>query len=116
MTLTEATLDPFTNPHATAHHATEAQAHTITNKTLHTADPHHAGVSPEITIDPGHAHPTNTITKHQQDHLPALIKHPGKPRTGITSKSPLMTHPQNTIALMNRTVTQRMIETRKALS
>ena len=86
VTLTEFTLDPFTNPHATAHHATEAQAHTVTNKTLHTADPHHAGVSPEITVDPGHTHPANTITKYQQDHLPALIKHSGKPRTGNTSK------------------------------
>ena len=109
VTLTEVTLDPFTNPHATIHHATETQAHTITNKTCHTADPHHAGVSPEATVDPGHAHPENTITKHQQDHLPAQIKHLGKPRTGNTSKSRLMTHPQNTIALMNRTVTQRMI-------
>ena len=109
VTLTEVTLDPITNPHATAHHATEAQAHTITNETLHTADPHHAGVSPEITVDPGHTHPTNTITKHQQDHLPALIEQPGKPKTGNTSKSPLMTHPPNTIALMNRPVTQRMI-------
>ena len=109
VTLAEVILDPFTNPHATAHHATEAQAHTITNETLHTPDPHHAGVSPEITVDPGHTHPANTITKHQQDHLPAPIKHPGKPRTGNISKSPLMTHPQNTIALMNRTVTQRMI-------
>ena len=42
MTLTEVTLDPFTDPHATAHHATEAQAHTITAETCHTADPHHA--------------------------------------------------------------------------
>ena len=109
VTLIEVTLDPFTDPHATAHHATEAQAHIVTDETLHTTDPHHAGVSPEITVDPGHTHPTNTITKHQQDHLPAPIKHPGKPRTGNTSKSPLMTHPQNTIALMNRTATQRMI-------
>ena len=109
VTLAEVTLDPFTNPHTAAHHTTEAQAHTITNETLHIADPHHAGVSPEITADPGHTHPTNTITKHQQDHLPAPIKHPGKPRTGNTSKSPLMTHPQNTIALMNRTATQKMI-------
>ena len=91
------------------HHATEARAHTITNKTCQTTDHHYAGVSPEITVDPGHAHPANTITKHKQDHLPAQIKHPGKPRTGNTSKSPLMAHPQNTIALMNRTVTQRMI-------
>ena len=65
--------------------------------------------SPEITVDPGHTHPTNNITKHQQDHLPAQVKHTGKPRTGNTSKSPLVTHPQNTVALMNRTVTQRII-------
>ena len=109
VTLAEVTLDPFTNPHTAAHHATEAQAHTVTEETCHTTDPQHTGVSPEITVDPGHAHPTNTITKHQQDHLPAQIKHHGKPRTGNTSKSPLMTHPQNTIALMNRIATQRMI-------
>ena len=109
MTLTEVTLDPFTNPHTAAHHATEAQAHTITKETCHTADPHHAGASPEITVDPGHAHPANTITKPQEDHLPAQIKHPGRPRIGNTSKSPLMTHLQNTIALMNRTVIQRTI-------
>ena len=108
-TLTEVALDPFTNPHTTAHHATEAGAHTITDETCHTADPHYIGVSTEITVDPGHAHPANTITKHQQDHLPPQITHPGKSKTGNTSKSPLMTHPQNTIALMNRTVTQRMI-------
>ena len=109
VTLTEGTLDPFTNPHATAHHATEARAHTVTNETHHTADLHHVGASPEITVDPGHAHPANTITKPQEDHLPAQIKHPGRPRTGNTSKSPLMTHPQNTIALMNRTAIHRMI-------
>ena len=62
MTLTEVILDPFTDPHTTAHHTTETQAHTITDKTCHTTDCHHAGVSPEITVDPGHAHPTNTIT------------------------------------------------------
>ena len=81
VTLAEVTLDPFTNPHATAHHATEARAHTITNETCHTADPHHAGVSPEVTVDPGHAHPTNTIIKPQEDHLPAQIKYPGRSGT-----------------------------------
>ena len=40
VTLTEVTLDPFTNPHAAAHHATEAGLHTITAKTHHTTDPH----------------------------------------------------------------------------
>ena len=109
VTLAEATLDPFINPHTTALHATEAEAHTITDETLHTACPHHAGVFPEIIVNSDHTHPTNTITKSQQDHLPAPIKHSGKPRTGNTSKSPLMTYLQNTIGLMNRLVTQRMI-------
>ena len=109
VTLAEVTLDHITNPHTTAHHATEAQAHTVTDGTPHTADPHHAGVSPEITVDLGHTHHANTITKHQQDHLSALIEQPGKPKTGNTSRSPLMTNPQNTIALMNRPATQKMI-------
>ena len=63
MTLTGVTLDPFTNPHATAHHATEAQAPTASAKTHHTTDPPPAGVSPEMTADPEHAHPANIITK-----------------------------------------------------
>ena len=109
MTLAEVTLDPFTDPNTIAHHATEAQGHTVTNETCHTAYPHHAAVSPEITVDPVHMHPANTITKPQKDHLPAQIKHPGSLRMGNTSKSPLMTCPQNTIALMNRTAIQRMI-------
>ena len=41
VTLTEVTLDPFTDPHTTAHHATEAQAHTTNAGTHHTADTHH---------------------------------------------------------------------------
>ena len=109
VTHAEVTLDPITNPHTTAHHVTEAPAHIATDKTPHTADPHHAGVSPETTAYLGHTHHANTITKHQQDYLPALITQPGKPKTGNTSKSPLMTHPPNTVALMNRTATQKMI-------
>ena len=70
VTLAEVTLDPFTDPHAIAHHATEAQAHTATAETHHTTDPHHAGVSTEITVDPEHAHSANAITKPQKDHLP----------------------------------------------
>ena len=103
VTFVEVTLDPFTNPHTTAHYATEAQACTATAKTHYTADPHHAGVSPAMTVDPGHTHPANTITKPQKGHLSVHIKHHGSPRTGNTSKSPLMTCPQSTIALMNRT-------------
>ena len=109
VTLAEVTLDPITDSNATEHHATEAPAHIATDKAPHTADPHHTGVSPETTVDLGHTYHTNTITKHQQDHLPAPIAQPGKPKTGDTSKSPLMTHPPNIIALMNKPVTQRMI-------
>ena len=109
VTLEEVTLDPITNPHGAAHHATEVQAHIITDETPHTADPHHAEVSPETTVDLDCLHHTNTTTKHQQDHPPALIKQPGKPKTGNTSRSPLMTHPPNTIAPMNRPMTQKMI-------
>ena len=105
----EVTLDPTTNPHAAAHHATEAQAHIVTNETPHTADPHHAEVSPETTVDLDHIHHTNTTTKHQQDHLPALIKQPGRPKTGNISRSPLMIHHLSTIALMNKSATQKMI-------
>ena len=86
MTPKEVTLGPITNPHTAAHHATEAQAHTVTDETPHTADPHHAGVSPETTVDLDHTHHTNTTTKHQQDCLPAPINQPGKPRTGNTNR------------------------------
>ena len=109
MTLTEVTLDPFTNTHAAAHHATEAQACTTTAKTNHTTDPHHAGVSLEITVDPRSCKSSKYHYKTPKNHLPVQMKHSGGPRTGNTSKSPLMTCPQSNIALMNRTVIQRMI-------
>ena len=109
VTLIGVALDPFTNPHATAHHATEDQAHTATAETHHTTDPHHAGVSQAMTVGPEHAPPANTITKPQRDHLPVDTKHSGNPRTGSTNRLQLMTCPQSTIALMNRTVIQRMI-------
>ena len=112
----EVTLCPITDPHATVHHITEAQAHTITDETPHTADPHHTEVFSETAVDPDHAHHTNTTTKHQQDHLPALIKQPGKPKTGNISRSPLMIHHLSTIALMSKPSTQKMISTRRALS
>ena len=54
----EVTLGPITDPHTTAHHITEAQAHTTTDKTPHTADPHHAEVFPEIAVDPDHIQET----------------------------------------------------------
>ena len=106
---TEATLDPFTSPHDIAHHATEARVHTTTVETHHTADPHHAGVSPKMTVDPEHANPVNTITKPPKDHLPVHIQCHGSPKMGSTNRLQLMTNPQSIIALMNRTVIQRMI-------
>ena len=74
MTHEEVILGLITNPHATAHHIREVQAHTATDKTPHTADPHHTEVFPGITVDPDHVHHANTTTKHQQDCLTALTK------------------------------------------
>ena len=42
----EVALGHITIPHTTAHHIKEAQAHTATEETPHTADPHHAEVFP----------------------------------------------------------------------
>ena len=109
MILAEVTLDPFTSPCIIAHHATEAQAHIATTETHHIVDPHHTEISPEMTVDLGHTNPTNNITKPHKDHLPVHNQHPGSPRIGSTSGLQLMIHPQNIIALMNRTVIQRMI-------
>ena len=61
-----------------------------------------------MTVDPEYAHPANIITKPHKDHLHVHIQHPGCPKTGSTNKLQLMTHPQSTIALMNRTLIQRM--------
>ena len=105
----EVALDPITDLHATVHHTTETQAHTITNETPHTADPHHAKVFPETAVEINCLHHTSTTTKHQQDCLPALIKQPGTPKTGNISRSPLMTHHLSTIALMSKPATQKMI-------
>ena len=105
----EVTQDPITDPHTAAHHATEAQAHIITNETLHTADPHHAEVSPKTTVGLDSIHHTNITTKHQQDHLPAPIKQPGKQKRGNISRSPLMIHHPNTIAPMIKPATQKII-------
>ena len=72
----EVILGPITDPHTAAHHVTEAQAHTATNETPHTADPHHAEVFLGSTVDPDHIHHTYTTAKHQQDHLTALTEQP----------------------------------------
>ena len=107
--LTEAILDHFTGPHAIAFCATGAQAHTTTAVTLHIVDPHHAEISPEMTVDPEHINPTGTTTNPHKDHLPVHNQHPGSPRIGGTNRLQWMIHPQNIIVLMNRTVIHRMI-------
>ena len=107
--LAEAILDHFTSHHTIALYATGSQAHTTTDKTHHITDPHHAGTSPEMTVDPEHINPTNTITNPHKDHLPVHHQHPGSLRIEGTNRSQLMIHPQNIIALMIRTVIQRMI-------
>ena len=107
--LAEVTLDPFTGPHTVAHCTTGAPAHTATTEIHHIADPHHAGISPKMIVDPEHINPTNTITNPHKDHLPVHNQHPGSPRIESTNRLQLLTHPQNIIALMNRTVIQRMI-------
>ena len=107
--LTEAILDHFTSPHTIALHATGAQAHTATAVTHHIADPHHAEISPEMTVDPEHINPTGTTKNPHKDHLPVHNQHPRSLRIEGTNRLQLMIHPQNIIALMNRTVIQRMI-------
>ena len=109
VTLTEVILDHFTGPHTIALHAKGAQAHTTTAEAHHIADPHHAGISPKIRVDPEHMNPTNTITNPHRDHLPVQNQCPGSLRMESTNRLQLMIHPQNIIALMNRTVIQRMI-------
>ena len=47
----EVTPGHTTNPHATAHHATETQVHIATNETLTTEDPHYINVFPGIAVD-----------------------------------------------------------------
>ena len=107
--LTEAILDHFPGPHAIALHTTGAQAHTATVETHHIVDPPHAGTSPEMTVDPEHINPTSTTTNPHKDHLPVHNQHPGSLRIEGTNRLQLMIHPQNIIALMIRTVIQRMI-------
>ena len=107
--LAEVILDHLTIHHALALHATGDKAHTTITETHHIADPHHAGTSPEMTVDPEHTNLTSTITNPHKDHLPVHNQHLGSLRIEGTNRSQLMIHPRNIIALMIRTVIQRMI-------
>ena len=106
----EVILDHFTGHDAIALHATGAQAHTTTAETHHITDPHHAGTSPEMTVDPDrHINPTSTITNPHKEHLQFHSQNPGSLRIEGTNRLQLMIHPRNIIALMIRTVIQRLI-------
>ena len=110
VTPTEIILDHFTGHHTIALYATGPQAHTATTETHHITDPHHAGTSPEMTVDlDRHINPTSPVTNPHIEHLPVHNQHPGSLRIEGTSRLQLMIHPQNIIALMIRTVIQRMI-------
>ena len=105
----EVVLDHLTGPHAIALCTTGVAAHTATSKTHHIADAYQAGTSPKMTVDLEHINPTSTITNLHKNDLPVHNQHPGSLRIEGTNRSQLMIHPQNIIALMNRTVIQRMI-------
>ena len=105
----EAILDHFIDLHVIAPCITGAPAHTATAMTHHIVDPHHADISPEMTVDPEHTDPIGNIINPHKDHLPVHNQHPGSPRIEGTNRLQLMIHPQNIIAQMNRTVIQWMI-------
>ena len=106
---TGAILDHFVDPHAIASCVTEVPAHTTTAVMNHIADPHHADISPEMTVDPEHRDPASNIINLHKDHLPVHSQHPGSLRIESTNRLQSTIHPQNIIAWMNRTVIQRMI-------
>ena len=89
-------------------HATEAQVPTAIAMTHHTADLHPIGIFPKMTADLN-TNPKNNITNQHKDPHPPHKQHLGSIRIRDTSRSPLMTHPQNTTAQMIMIVTQRMI-------
>ena len=95
---TEAILDHFTDLHTVASCITGVPAHTTTIVTHHIADPHHADISPEMTVDPECINPTGNTTNPHKDHLPVHTQHPGSLRIEGTNRLQLMIHPQNIIA------------------
>ena len=105
----EAVLNHFINLHTIAPHVTGVPAHTATIVTHLIADPHHADISPEMTVDPKCINPTDNTTSQHKDHLPLHTQHPGSLRIEVINRLQLIIRPQNIIAQMNRTVIQRMI-------
>ena len=92
----------------TASHPTEAQVPTAIAVTHHTADLHPRGIFPKMTADLN-TNPENTTTNQHKDPHPLHKQHPGSPRIRDKSRSPLMTHLQNTTVQMTMIVSQRII-------
>ena len=59
-------------------HAPEAQVHTATAMTCHTADLPPIEIFPEMTADLNHTNPANNITNQHKDLLQAHEQHLGK--------------------------------------
>ena len=89
-------------------HATEAQVPTTIAMTQCTTDLYPIGIFPEMTADLN-TNPKTNITNQHKDPCPPHKQHLGSTRIRDKSRSPLMTHPQNTTAQMIVIVTQRMI-------
>ena len=105
----EVVPDHYTGPHIIALHTTGAQAHIATATTHHIADPHHAEISPKMTVYPEQINPASTTTNPPTNHLPVHSQHPGRLRIEDTNRLTLMIYPWSITALMNKTVIQRMI-------
>ena len=75
-----AILDHFNDPHAIASCITEVPAHTATTVTHHMANPHHADISPEMTVDPEHRDPASNYYKPTQRSSSSSQSTPWKPK------------------------------------
>ena len=91
MTPIEATPGHPTDLHDVVSHATEAQAHTTTAVTCHTADLHPIETFPKMTTDLD-TNPKNNITSQHKDLLQAHKQHHGNIKTEDTNRSQLMIH------------------------
>ena len=89
MTPIEAAPGHPTNLHNVVFHATEAQAHTTTTMTHHTADLHPIEIFPTMTADLD-TNPKNNITNQHKDLLQAHKQHHGNRKTEDTNRSQLM--------------------------
>ena len=108
MTPIEATPGHSTDLPDAVSHATEAQVSTVIAMTHHITDLHLIGILPQDDSRSRHKSQKHTTNWHKDPHPPHK-QHLGDIRIRDSSRSPLMTHHQNTTAQMIMIVTQRMI-------